>query len=231
MNTQVGKKYPYVPPKLKFDNVKGLSSKEQDDLMKTLNGRCRELAEFGSVVVCELVEVAEDFLISHNKDPTMSAYDEMRAREEKEREIELEKEKKLHSFMYVTEEHSPSKRTVDSRPNVTFDIVAVQKEMDRQQAALKKAYEDPNAQDENVNKDDVDFIDGFDMSLSGDVGDDYDVFQLDQSKDRFDSSSRYKSDFVEIKQIGKGGGGTVFKVQNRLDRRICKYRVTRNYFT
>jgi translation initiation factor 2-alpha kinase 4 len=33
-------------------------------------------------------------------------------------------------------------------------------------------------------------------------------------------SSRYKSDFIELGVLGRGGGGEVVKVRNRLDRRI-----------
>jgi translation initiation factor 2-alpha kinase 4 len=34
-------------------------------------------------------------------------------------------------------------------------------------------------------------------------------------------SSRYQTDFIELGILGRGGGGEVVKVKNRLDRRIC----------
>ena len=53
--------------------------------------------------------------------------------------------------------------------------------------------------------------------------DDSDDFDSDDSSTSFspdDSTSRYTVDFKELRQLGAGGGGSVFKVRNRLDRRL-----------
>jgi len=204
--------------------VKGLGNSEQVELMQQLNARCKELAAIGSVMVCELVQVTEDFLYCHNKDPTMSAYDQMMAREEEERKMKMETEKKLHSFMNVTDEiSSPSKSRIKgysehSRGVREPDAVEhdrIEKELDRQQAALTRAIDEENADGNNSLANDVD-----DSFEDDDDDDDDDDYQFDEPAGMKGSGSRYESDFTEKGLLGRGGGGTVFKVRNRLDRRI-----------
>lgn len=223
LSVQPGKKYPYVPPTIEFQDVKGLGISEQAKLKQKLNARCQELSSIGSVMVCELVQLTEDFLFSHNNDPTMSAYDQMKAREEQERKIKLEKERTLHSFMNIPDENSSPSRIIDdsqhskgARPMDSIENDKIQKELDRQQAALMRASEE-----ERSHHDDVSY--GVDFSFDEEEGDDDDDdqnYQLIDPLDKGRISSRYKSDFIELEELGRGGGGTVFKVRNRLDRRI-----------
>lgn len=217
-----GKNYPCLPPVVKFQDVKGLGNSEQIELMQQLNARCKELAGISSVMVCELVQVTEDFLYCHNKDPTMSAYDQMMAREEIERNMKIEKEKKLHSFMNVTDEISSlsksrikgySEHSRGAREPDAVEHDRIERELDRQQAALTKASEEENADGENSLANDVD------DSLEEEDDDD-DDYQFDEPAGMKGSGSRYESDFTEKGLLGRGGGGTVFKVRNRLDRRI-----------
>ena len=212
-----------------LSNVKGLSGTEQTDLLKQLNDRCHELSRIGSVMVCELVQLTEDFLYSHNIDPTMSAYDAMKAREEKERNIQVEKEKKLHSFMDITDEDLSQRRRSDisrsersGNTDNAFDSAAndrIQKELDRRDAAFNDSRREAEL-------DDLSFTQGLKASFEveaeedDDDDDDDDDFQFDEPTDSRGSNSRYTSDFIELGMIGRGGGGTVFKVRNRLDRRI-----------
>ena len=82
LKVQLVKKYPHVSPSIKLEIVRGLTQKEQKTLSIALKQRCRSLAESGLVMVCELVQLVENFLISHNKDPTnasVSAWDQMKS--------------------------------------------------------------------------------------------------------------------------------------------------------
>ncbi len=225
LNIQLGKRYPYLAPNVVLMNVLGLSVTEQADLLNQLNDRCQELSRIGSVMVCELVQLTEDFLFSHNVDPTMSAYDAMKAREEKERKLQIEKEKKLHSFMDVTDENLSQRRRSDisrsghSSKNVAFDSEAnerIQRELDRKYAALN----DSRCDTENEGSSLVGLQSSFDAGEDEDDDSDEGSFQFDEPADGKGSNSRYTSDFIELGMIGRGGGGTVFKVRNRLDRRI-----------
>ena len=83
---QLGQNYPYVTPTIHFRNVKGLSSKEQAELMALVVARATECALSGSVMMIELVQVVEDFLVKHNHDPNMSAWEQMKVREAQELE-------------------------------------------------------------------------------------------------------------------------------------------------
>ena len=177
-------------------------------------------------MVCELVQLTEDFLYCHNKDPTMSAYDHMMAREEEERKVKIEKEKKLSSFMNV-DENSPRRRlkgvsehSQGAREPDVIEHDRIQKELNRQQRALNRATEEGNTDGDDS------FIHNVDESFERDDGDDDDDddddddYQFDEPADKNGIGSRYKSDFTEKRLLGRGGGGTVFKVRNRLDRRI-----------
>lgn len=225
LTVQPGKKYPYVPPMIEFQDVKGLGISEQAKLKRQLNDRCKELSSIGSVMVCELVQLTEDFLFSHNNDPTMSAYDQMKAREEQEMKIKLEKERTLHSFMNLTDDNSSPSRIIDdsqhskgARPMDSIENDKIQKELDRQQAALMRASEEEYSQNDDEVGYGVDF--SFDDEEDEDGDDDDQNYQLIDPLEKGGILSRYKSDFIELEELGRGGGGTVFKVRNRLDRRI-----------
>lgn len=218
LNIQIGKKYPYFQPKVNLSDVKGLSNVEQAELTKQLNERCLDLASNGSVMVCELVQVTEDFLHSHNIDPTMSAYDTMKAREAEEKKILMEKEKKLISFMDVDERKKIDRHFSDTGERYdTFDSAAkvrIQRELDRQDAALNHIHGNVPFNDLNDIHDLSDSED-LDMTLREEEDDDYDDdFQFDEPTNGKGSSSRYNSDFIELGLIGRGGGGTVFKVRH-----------------
>jgi hypothetical protein len=104
---------------------------------------------------------------------------------------------------------------------------AVEKELARQMGALTAAEHrrtkqgnrsEGKAQKEENGVGDSDFL-GVDY-------DDDDDDELDRDEDppanMSVGSSRYQTDFVELGVLGRGGGGEVVKVRNRLDRRICK---------
>ncbi len=218
LSIQLGKQYPYVAPAIECRNVKGLSKEEQAELMSQLQARATELAETGSVMMIELVQVAEDFLVLHNRDPTMSAWEQMKAREALEKEKEEKEREEINRLMNETtrpalETFSPSNSKTSkvsfAKPLVSSDV---EKELLRQKEALDAALRQRRGQRA--------------MSLSSNeeevvVYDDEDELEFDDD-DAYvaPSASRYQSDFVELGVLGRGGGGEVVKVRNRLDRRI-----------
>jgi translation initiation factor 2-alpha kinase 4 len=200
--------------------VIGLNKKEQRELMQQLEKRAQECAKVGAVMMCELVQVVEDYLLCHNRDPNMSEWEQMKAREAQQRqEVEQarrEEEKELERIMMETHD----KTDEDSGRRIEASGGEVEKELARQMEALVEADRKRR---------------GFVASSSNDESRDEDG----ESEDDFDDAdndyptitagtSRYQSDFIEMGVLGRGGGGEVVKVRNRLDRRLCKQTLWRS---
>ncbi len=236
---QIPKQYPYVVPKIDLKDVKGLSKDKKKLLAKKLKDRALELSKVGSVMVCELVQICEDFLLDHNEDPTLSAWEQMKEREAKEKaeaeEIKLARDKEIRSM--IDEEkssdmlgisNSRSKMNSNSN-NIMYKGTQkppdeIEKELARQREAIEEA-----------NKHRMKNANGFlERYTSGDTSG-TSQNDLDNKDDDFDEDddddeyvaplassigSRYHTDFIEMGILGRGGGGEVVKVRNRLDRRI-----------
>lgn len=152
--------------------------------------------------------MVEAFLGKHNRDPNMSAYEQMQAREaeeERERmEVKKREEEVIQNLLAQnstnTEPESPSGRVL------RFQTMGgeVEKELARQVAALQQAQLKRHPES---NPDDSSSDGGFDE-------------EDDDDQHPIVGSSRYQTDFVELGLLGRGGGGEVVKVRNRLDRRI-----------
>lgn len=221
LSLTLGKRYPYVAPSVHLKSIEGLTLNQQKILLGKLSLRCKDLASIGSVMVCELVQMTEDFLYENNdSQANMSAWEKMNARKELEKKQAIEQEQKLESYMYDTEERSDSivgfnlrsKHASSIDQDIEVDSAAnarIQKELQRQIDAISICPQ--NTSKEKNNKDYI--IPDFD-----DYDDDDDYQFQKPSDDKV--SSRYKSDFIELSFLGQGGQGTVVKVRNRLDRRI-----------
>lgn len=233
LRVQLTKQYPYVVPAMEVHDAKGgLSKKELTELMAQLRTRATELAQTGSVMMVELVQVAEDYLIDHNRDPTMSAWEQMKAREAAEAKNEQAAHKEMARFMdhqhsgsatglrgiMESSAGSPNGKVAahDSIHNTENDLM-IERELLRQQKALEDARrirmgapaEPTEGMNETREEESDEDDDDYDLFYSGDTG-----------MGLVPGSSRYLSDFVEMGVLGRGGGGEVVKVKNRLDRRI-----------
>jgi translation initiation factor 2-alpha kinase 4 len=209
LSVQLGKNYPYVVPTIELRDVSGLSKKEQRELMDHLDKRAKECAQTGSVMMCELVQVVEDYLLEHNLDPSMSAWEQMKAREalqkKEEQEAKRQQEKQLREIMM--QEHDKTDEFSHGRMGASGG--EVEKELARQMEALaaadrkRRGFPAPEAPKEESNDE-------------GDDESDFDGAEMTP----FVGSSRYQTDFIELGLLGRGGGGEVVKVRNRLDRRL-----------
>ena len=225
LTLQIGSKYPYIPPTIELENIIGLSVKDQAYLTKTINQKCRALSEHGCVMVCELVQLTEDFLLIHNKDPAkakISAWEQMKAREEKQRRQKVDID---DMSFHWSDKESPSYHQNENTLSNTehqIDSREIQEEIERQIQALSNASEGRRrneiTQDKALSTNDEGSIE------SGIFSEDEDNVNFDDYSDQnLNSLSRYKSDFIERKFLGRGGGGEVVKVINKLDRRTCKF--------
>jgi translation initiation factor 2-alpha kinase 4 len=237
---QIPKQYPYVVPKIELRDVKGLSRDKKKLLAKKLKDRAMELSNVGSVMVCELVQICEDFLLENNVDPCMSAWEQMKAREAKEQaekeELKRAREKEIRSMI---DEEKSSDRLDFSNSNRQYNNNSsnnsssnndtgkspdeIEKELARQREAIEEANKhrmrngygllERHTAGDNTNEDS---LENEEDDFDDDDDDDY-VAPLASS---IGALSRYHTDFIEMGILGRGGGGEVVRVRNRLDRRI-----------
>lgn len=245
LSVQLGKYYPYVAPAIELRQVRGLSQDEQGQLLALLQERASDLATSGCVMVSELVQTTEDFLIEHNRDPTMSAWEQMKAREKTEREQEENVQRELSRLMNTSsserdratspvhsvtrsttlndgsssEINSRNKQIAAANVEATADV---ERELQRQREALQAAQRPRGApgtplttlrRDSSAIEDDDDDDDDDEIDFDADEPDDAGIGVSA-------GASRYKTDFIELGVLGRGGGGEVVKVRNRLDRRV-----------
>ena len=233
LSIQLSKQYPYVAPKIDILNSQGLTKTEQGEVMQLMANRAKELAVNGSVMILELVQVAEDFLLEHNRDPTQSAWEQMKERERIEKEKEMKAQAELSHLM---NDGSTAKNPYPSSPSesitgrslkslaqstipeqTAFDSGDLERELMRQRQALEDARKEKLGLERNRSNSTVEVIESHadeDEEDEIDFDDDY-YTNLGSS-----GTSRYKTDFIELGVLGRGGGGEVVKVRNRLDRRI-----------
>jgi translation initiation factor 2-alpha kinase 4 len=221
---RIPKQYPYVVPKIELRDVKGLSKSQNKFLLEKLNQRALELSKAGSVMVCELVQIIEDFLLEHNVDPSMSEWENMKAREAKEQaekeELERARDKQIQTLMDAENSTGVNYGSIPSNNN--SGSLEIEKELERQREAIEVADKyrmkkngifEMNAPIESSNTSNSGVEDNSD-------NDDDDFDDDDTPPSALFGSSRYHTDFVELGILGRGGGGEVVKVKNRLDRRI-----------
>lgn len=230
LTTTITKKYPYVVPNINLRNEKGFSKKKKKVLIEKLNQRANELSITGSVMVCELVQIVEEFLLENNTDPSMSEWDNMTAREAKEQtkkeEIERAREIKIQ-LLIDAENETNCNQSIQLTHNIGTKS-EIEKELARQREAIEAAnkYRKKNNKflgryasmecDNNIDHDENEKKFNEDDDFNDDDDDDDDEAPHSSSI----GSSRYHTDFIELGVIGRGGGGEVVKVRNRLDRRI-----------
>ena len=254
LQVQLTKQYPYVVPAMEVRDVKGgLSKQELTELSLQLQERAKELAQSGSVMMVELVQVAEDYLIDHNRDPTMSAWEQMKAREAAEAQDEQAAHKEMARFMGGGGDTGGTPHSGSSTPSAAFrtggalesstgsltgrmaahldhdnyfnaeNDLMIERELLRQHNALEAAQRirmgtTTTAAENGAERD---ANESLDSPSDDEDDDDYDLFYTGESgmQGLAPGSSRYLSDFVELGVLGRGGGGEVVKVKNRLDRR------------
>jgi translation initiation factor 2-alpha kinase 4 len=239
VSTQLSKRYPYVMPLVELKDVKGISKDAEGVLLKNLVDRASDLAVVGSVMVCELVQIVEDFLLEHNVDPSMSAWQQMKAREAREQAekeaMQREKEKRIKFLMDADAEQSSSKAFNSSQSALSpmqsggvndtrvldreFHSTAAPYDIERELTRQRQAIEAANAQ-RQMNKESR--AQSAAIGTSNDSDDEDNDFNDDDEDDppaALIGSSRYQTDFIELGVLGRGGGGEVVKVRNRLDRR------------
>lgn len=233
LSAQLGRKYPYEIPTMELRNVRGLSLPQQKQLRKIITANAQKLSTTGNVMMCELVQVVEDFLLEYNKDPVvekMSAWEKMKAREAEEAKKKEERFLNMHledeedereMISGVEEGNSATDLYSMSTAQDSIKVGRIKQEIERQMEALGAAVGGRKMRGSS-------FLDeirgGLDDHEENDDDfeeeNDEDDYEDDPANTVFSGSSRYKTDFIELGLLGRGGGGEVVKVRNRLDRRL-----------
>ena len=208
LSVQLVKKYPYVAPSIEFKDVKGLSKKQQSALRKQLVQRANNLAGSGSVMMMELVKEVEDYLLAHNENPKLSAWEQMKAREAVEQAGRQRAQKEINRVLETSSnppQNLPLSPPVSSDPRVvSFKETGyneLERELIRQRNALATADELRKNQlglSRLSSGNTTEAAD--DMASLGD--EDLDEFEYDPT--RLSGSSRYLNDFVELGLLGRG---------------------------
>lgn len=209
LKIQITKGYPHVPPGIQIDEVQGLSKSEQEELLQQLQHVALQVAESGSVVVMNLVQHVEEYLLEKNQNPQLSAWELHQAREASEKRKVEEAKEEMGRLM----QSGNLEELSQSNQGLRVSDESVQREMLRQREAMVAAQRVRSGivQRNSSVTDDDDKTDESDYSDD----DDEDVRMLGQG-----TGSRYRTDFIELGVLGRGGGGEVVKVRNRLDRRV-----------
>lgn len=214
LQVQLSKKYPYVVPKIDLQEVTGLSPEEQEQLRLELHEGAKALAQNGTEMMLDLVKHCEDFLLAHNRNPNMSAWEQMQEREKNQRLKANEANEALDKIM----ENDLSAVTFDDTSGrlptkATVGTEDYERELLRQREAFEKARQVRLELGTGIVR----------RTSSGTHENSYEEedFEIDLDYNPAAvSASRYETDFIELGVLGAGGGGEVVKARNRLDGRI-----------
>jgi len=220
LNLTVGRRYPTVPPRIYLSDVVGLTAEERSELQSVLNSGAEKCARSGREAACEAVQAAEDFLYARGAERTpaadASAYDVMEARMAREEGERRERERRL---CLVEDLSSPPG---DGGAGATTGLAEdVRREKVRQAAAFEGDAGNAAGRRRSDTETDASATVGKGRrEEEDDDEEDYDDDGGALKSPLLSASSRYVADFIELGILGRGGGGEVVKVKNRLDRRI-----------
>lgn len=223
LNIQLNQKYPHSKPLIQITDTVNVFNHQLSDLLRLLQAKATECSEKGYVMGLELGQIVESYLVDLL---------EKRKEDELRRQNDIIKKKVdfAADFENSLQIEDPENKRISDECLIdqSQDIdVDTQRELARQMEALDSAarerterrqqrkgisgrilstIEDGNEEDEDAG--DLAILDTF-ISTGADTNDTSN-----------NSWSRYQTDFVELGVLGAGGGGTVVKAMNRLDRRV-----------
>ncbi len=239
MHLTLSKTYPKTIPRIEIEDVVGLSEKEVAELKNDLNIVANN--NIGEVMGHELATATENYLECHNRKP-QSLYDVGLKRQKQEdaalndlrqgtvlkvnetnsKSVDNAKNVHLSSSSEVTRISSNDTTTCASVSSISDNSTPLTLSSSPRDTSNVEhwfsTYRNDKPNDPSsmvgsvVNVNDVDDDDD-DFSLDSDNNSDTKNIELD------DPDSRYCKEFKEVCLLGKGAGGEVWKVVNRLDER------------
>lgn len=238
LSIQLTNKYPYTKPLIQIQKSIGLQPTHLSDLLIRLGEKAEECSSKGSVMGWEMGQVCEDYLmefierrdkLEREREEMLKRLDNRRGTDGKKQEDEEEEDEEAEqSALLPNDEESGQEIGVYDGQDISMDS-DTKKEFARQMEALNVAAKLRSQRRRNRqgvaglgglpsiadNDNDEDDLEGAEDLLEWN-----DDLDLDDFQGATAASSRYQSDFVELKPLGKGGGGEVVQAINRLDRRV-----------
>jgi len=184
LRISISKSYPNVSPILVYDDVKGLTEKEENELKTLLDTIMKN--RLGSTMLHDIISEALYYIGEHNKRPS-SLYDGMKEREQREKEVLLQLKKGNTEDQIITESNTQiqEKLVLELPSNLPVNDKNMKKDADTTRNWLK----------EFINQGDDDDIDN-------DVDNDSDTENETKMNIWNKSRSRYDQEFVEISLLG-----------------------------
>lgn len=225
-------KYPYLVPQISIhtkniasvnaiSSIAGtptasLSQNQQKEMLSQLQDKSTELR--GTVMMMELVQVMEDYLHTHCQFSHLSEFEKMKLQQDQKRKDQEALRQRLLENVdqdTSTQQHHFEDKSLSRADEVSHDDSSLLlKELERQKSVFTKIPPAKETQQPQTMSSD-------DYSYDEDDDDDfYDDDERGILLESTNTTSRYQSDFIEIGVLGRGGGGEVVKVRNRLDRRF-----------
>ncbi|RLN97939.1 hypothetical protein BBJ28_00025002, partial [Nothophytophthora sp. Chile5] len=221
--------YPlHQPPNVTVEPKHGLSDTETLKLTRELEKLARE--KVGDAMVYDLVVGATDFIQEHLKDQS-SFFDQMMTRQQ---DLETREKQEEDALQQAEEEQARAKNEeilalIDAERKKRETIKKSHRRRRRRHRSSIDGEEDGSEEGEDLeslssiyehpsNDEDGSRRDGH--SSPSDSDSDSDTSDLDAASAAERYNSRYRGDFRELGLLGRGGGGEVVKVRNRLDRQL-----------
>ncbi|RHZ34759.1 hypothetical protein DYB31_006291 [Aphanomyces astaci] len=219
LRLQLRRGYPVADvPDVDVESSDGLTDSEVATLEEMLQDLSREKLKLGegAVMVHDLIVATEEFLLRHIKDQR-SFFDQMVKRHQKQAERDAEEHRRTKAL----EQEQAMHEEQQMQKVIQADIEKKAKMKHR--GGQQHHHQPPTAtavdHATSVRTTAAGRYDSSDESSSGSSDGSFGDSDSDSRVvPAQHSTSRYWNDFKEDKVLGRGGGGEVLKVQNRLDR-------------
>ncbi|KAG6609290.1 PEK/GCN2 protein kinase [Phytophthora cinnamomi] len=214
------------PPNVAVEPKHGLSDTETQRLQRGLEQLARE--KVGDAAVYDLVVFATDFIQDHLKDQS-SFFDQMMTRQQDRETREKQAEDAL---LQQQEEQAKAKNEeilalIDAERKKRETMKKTRRRRRRHRSSIDGEF----SGSDDGSRDDIESLSSIyeqqteasskrDGTSSNPSDSDSDMSDLDAVAAAERYHSRYHGDFKELGLLGRGGGGEVVKVRNRLDRQL-----------
>ncbi|KAG1703186.1 hypothetical protein DVH05_008096 [Phytophthora capsici] len=210
------------PPNITVEAKHGLSDTETQKLQRGMETLALE--KVGDASTYDLVVFATDFIQDHLKDQS-SFFDQMMTRQQ-----DMETKEKMEEDALKQQEEEKARAQseeilalIDAERKKRETIKKTRRRRRRHRSSIDGEYTGSGSEGESLSsiyEQQTEASSKRDGSASSPSDSDSDTSDLDAVAAAERYHSRYHGDFKELGLLGRGGGGEVVKVRNRLDRQL-----------
>ncbi|RLN51621.1 hypothetical protein BBJ29_009462, partial [Phytophthora kernoviae] len=207
------------PPNITVESKHGLSDTETLKLSRGMEKLALE--KVGDASVYDLVVFATDFIQDHLKDQS-SFFDQMMTRQQ---DIETREKQAEDALQQQQEEQARVKNEeilalIDAERQKRESIKKTRRRRRRHRSSIDGEYDGSDGDMESASSIYERQTESSSKREDSSSDSDSDMSELDAVAAAERYQSRYHGDFHELGLLGRGGGGEVVKVRNRLDRQL-----------